>query len=244
MIPELCRTLSGSACVSKMPIRYQDYWSIWDYETHGWSWRYSWKICNVHIELESCTKPPISAVIKHASGLNHPSQVLANHFGMPMAGHWQDCSTPTVAAKRSGDDSLIYTGILKRLIPNSSRNMVTWSTKYHPQELLVEDFCSDEVDTELFGSHPEAFKCWKSSLPRVNTALFTASIFQKHLVNPETAVSLLEELSEKRLVEHLCRYEDTESKFRVEYTVAWNPFLRHTFNRPLCNRLSSASRPC
>jgi hypothetical protein len=59
-----------------------------------------------------------------------------------------------------------------------------------------------------------------SRLQRLNTALFTGSIFHKHLETLENSVKLLQDISEKRFVESVCAYSEAEWKDHVEYTAA------------------------
>lgn len=58
----------------------------------------------------------------------------------------------------------------------------------------------------------------RSRLRRMNTALFTGPIFQRHLEILEKSISLLHELSEKRFIENVGTYDDKEWKSRVEHT--------------------------
>lgn len=58
----------------------------------------------------------------------------------------------------------------------------------------------------------------KRRLRRLKRALFTGPLFQKQLEALEKSVDLLYVLSEKRFVEHVCAYRDTDWKGRVEHT--------------------------
>ena len=58
------------------------------------------------------------------------------------------------------------------------------------------------------------------AVKRFNTALFTGSIFQKHLESLEDSVKTLQELSEKLFIEHVCNYGETDWKDQKSQTAA------------------------
>ncbi|KAL8724606.1 MAG: hypothetical protein Q9166_007853 [cf. Caloplaca sp. 2 TL-2023] len=75
-----------------------------------------------------------------------------------------------------------------------------------------------ENDRELLEDLTQSLTRGKSRLRRVNTALFTGPVFQRHLETLEESISLLHELSEERFVENVCAYNDKDWKCHVERT--------------------------
>ncbi|KAI4125119.1 MAG: hypothetical protein LQ338_004447 [Usnochroma carphineum] len=79
---------------------------------------------------------------------------------------------------------------------------------------------SKENDLESLESLTQFHARRMSRLQRFNIALFTGSLFHKHLESIERSINLLQELSEKRFVEYVCAYRDEDWKSHVEYTAA------------------------
>ena len=75
-------------------------------------------------------------------------------------------------------------------------------------------------EAQLFTVPNESFIGMKSYLRKLNTALFTGSIFNKHLETLEKSMELLQELSEKRFMKTNGDYKEAEWRDQVEYTAA------------------------
>ncbi|KAI4236431.1 MAG: hypothetical protein L6R40_006141 [Gallowayella cf. fulva] len=83
-----------------------------------------------------------------------------------------------------------------------------------------------ETERESLENLTQSLTRSRSRWRRVNTALFTGPIFQRHLEILEKSISLLHELSEKRFVENVCAYKDKDWKSHVEHT-ATRSYLIH-----------------
>lgn len=75
-------------------------------------------------------------------------------------------------------------------------------------------------EIESLRSLTQRFTHGRSPFQRVSTALFTGSIFHKHLESLEDTVKLLQDIAEKRFVEHVCACKPLEWEGHVEYTAA------------------------
>lgn len=79
---------------------------------------------------------------------------------------------------------------------------------------------SVEKDAEAHESLNRSFARQMGRSQRVNLALFTGSLFGKHLETLEKNVKLLQELSEGLFVKHVRAYELADWKDHVDYTAA------------------------
>ena len=73
-------------------------------------------------------------------------------------------------------------------------------------------------DTESLMKLIQSFVRGRSRLQRLNTTLFTGSIFRKHVKGLKSSVDLLEDLAKKRFIEHECAYRESKWEDRAEYT--------------------------
>ena len=79
---------------------------------------------------------------------------------------------------------------------------------------------SKEKDMESLEILTRCYARMTNRIQRLNTALFTGSIFHKHLENLENSVKLLQDISQSRFVECICAYNEAEWKDHVDYTPA------------------------
>ena len=79
---------------------------------------------------------------------------------------------------------------------------------------------SKDQEQLLLENHRHSYSRKTNPIKRLNSALFTGSIFHRHLDNLENYIRSLQDLSKFRFVEYVCDYDETEWKDHVEFTAA------------------------
>ena len=89
---------------------------------------------------------------------------------------------------------------------------------------------SKELEAESIDRFSGSFERRTGAIQRFNAALFTGSIFQKHIESLEDSIKTLQELSEKLFIKHVCNYRETDWKEQKSHTAA-RSHLTHLADR-------------